>query len=95
MTATRVTPDPSSIAWERAGDARVLLMSGYALLLQVAHPTVGAGVSDHSSFLADPWGRLLRTLDVAATLVYGGDDAAAATASSGIDRAIDPSTISF
>jgi uncharacterized protein (DUF2236 family) len=74
-----LTPEPSSITWQRAGDARVLLMSGYALLLQVAHPTVGAGVSDHSSFLEDPWGRLLRTLDVAATLVYGGDDAARAT----------------
>jgi uncharacterized protein (DUF2236 family) len=56
----------------------VLLTAGYALVLQVAHPTVGAGVSEHSSFRADPWGRLLRTLDAFYGLVYGGPEAAAA-----------------
>jgi uncharacterized protein (DUF2236 family) len=56
----------------------LLLSAGYALLLQVAHPTVGAGVSEHSSFRVDPWGRLLRTLDAFYGLVYGGPEAAAA-----------------
>lgn len=37
--------------------------SGYALLLQVAHPTVGAGVAEHSNYAQDPFGRLIRTLD--------------------------------
>jgi uncharacterized protein (DUF2236 family) len=54
----------------------VLIAAGYALLLQVAHPTVGAGVSEHSQFQLDPWGRLLRTLDYACTIVYGGPQAA-------------------
>jgi uncharacterized protein (DUF2236 family) len=71
-----LVPDPSTITWRRAGDARVLAAAGYALLLQVSHPTVGAGVSEHSSFRRDPWGRLLRTLDYACTMVYGGPDAA-------------------
>jgi uncharacterized protein (DUF2236 family) len=70
---------PETITWRRAGDVRVLLAAGYALVLQVAHPTVGAGVSEHSSFQRDPWGRLLRTLDYACTMVYGGEAAARET----------------
>ena len=45
------------------GDGRLYLAAGYALLMQVAHPTVGAGVREHSTFEQDPWGRLLRTMD--------------------------------
>jgi uncharacterized protein (DUF2236 family) len=71
-----LAPHPATITWRRAGDARVLIAAGYALLLQVAHPTVGAGVSEHSQFQRDPWGRLLRTLDYACTIVYGGPQAA-------------------
>lgn len=71
-----LTPHRGTITWRRAGDARVLIAAGYALLLQVAHPTVGAGVSEHSQFQRDPWGRLLRTLDYTCTMVYGGADAA-------------------
>jgi uncharacterized protein (DUF2236 family) len=69
-------PHPSTITYQRAGDARVLIAAGYALLLQVSHPTVGAGVSEHSQFRRDPWGRLLRTLDYTCTMVYGGPHAA-------------------
>ncbi|HSZ03942.1 MAG TPA: oxygenase MpaB family protein [Solirubrobacteraceae bacterium] len=65
-----------TITWRRAGDARVLIAAGYALLLQVSHPTVGAGVSEHSQFQRDPWGRLLRTLDYACTIVYASPRAA-------------------
>jgi uncharacterized protein (DUF2236 family) len=71
-----LAPHPHTITYRRAGDVRVLGAAGYALLLQVAHPTVGAGVSEHSSFRDDPWGRLLRTLDYACTMVYGGAPAA-------------------
>ena len=69
-------PGPDTVTWRRASDARVLAAAGYALLLQVSHPTVGAGVSEHSSFRRDPWGRLLRTLDYSCTMAYGGADAA-------------------
>jgi uncharacterized protein (DUF2236 family) len=71
-----LTPGRATITWRRAGDARLLLAAGYALLLQVSHPTVGAGVSEHSQFQHDPWGRLLRTLDYTYTMVYGGLHAA-------------------
>ena len=75
----RLAPAPGSVVWRRAGDARVLMAAGYALLMQVAHPTVGAGVSEHSSFREDPWRRLFRTLDSFYALIYGGPEVAAET----------------
>jgi uncharacterized protein (DUF2236 family) len=74
-------PPPGGVTWRIASDARVLAAAGYALLLQVAHPTVGAGVGEHSTFRADPWGRLLRTLDFTSSMVYGGAELAAETGS--------------
>jgi uncharacterized protein (DUF2236 family) len=68
---------PDSLVWQRFGDLRLFNAAGYALLLQVAHPTVGAGVRDHSTFEQDPWGRLLRTTDYLFLLSYGGREAAA------------------
>jgi uncharacterized protein (DUF2236 family) len=50
----------------------------YPLLLQVAHPTVGAGVRDYSDFERRPWNRLMRTIDYVSLLVYGGHEAIAA-----------------
>jgi uncharacterized protein (DUF2236 family) len=44
--------------------------------MQVSHPSVGAGVSQHSNFKQDPWGRLLRTLDYTSAVVYGGPELA-------------------
>src|SRR3989442_2903588 len=40
----------------------VLFGGGCALLLEVAHPLVAAGVAEHSDFPRDPFGRLQRTL---------------------------------
>jgi uncharacterized protein (DUF2236 family) len=71
-----LVPGPRTITWRRAGDVRMLMAAGYALLLQVSHPTVGAGVTEHSQFRREPWGRLLRTLDYSYTMVYGGPVAA-------------------
>jgi uncharacterized protein (DUF2236 family) len=77
--AARLAVGPESIVWRRAGDARAMLGAGAALLLQVAHPTVAAGVREHSNFKEDPWGRLWRTLDYVHMLVYGGPDNAVRT----------------
>jgi uncharacterized protein (DUF2236 family) len=41
------------------------------LILQVAHPVVGAAVSDHSTFRSDPWTRLARTVRSVNRLVFG------------------------
>jgi uncharacterized protein (DUF2236 family) len=74
--AAELVPPRGGAIWRIAGDARLFAASGYALLLQVSHPTVGAGVSQHSNFKQDPWGRLLRTLDYTSSMVYGGPDLA-------------------
>jgi uncharacterized protein (DUF2236 family) len=74
--AAELVPPPDGVTWRIAGDARLFAGSGYALLLQVAHPSVGAGVTQHSNFKGDPWGRLLRTLDYTSAMVYGGPDLA-------------------
>jgi uncharacterized protein (DUF2236 family) len=74
--AAELIPPRGGITWRISGDARIFGASGYALLLQVTHPSVGAGVSQHSNFKEDPWGRLLRTLDYTSSVVYGGPDLA-------------------
>jgi uncharacterized protein (DUF2236 family) len=73
---TPVTPlGPDSVAWQVVGDRRLLLGAGTALLLQVAHPVIGAGVHDHSNYTEDPWGRLDRTVDSLLAQVFGGPEA--------------------
>jgi len=74
----RLLVGPDSIAWHRTSDSRLYAVMLYPLLLQVAHPTVGAGVRDYSDFERRPWDRLLRTIDYVSLLVYGGREAAAA-----------------
>ncbi|MFJ3670418.1 oxygenase MpaB family protein [Streptomyces sp. NPDC090106] len=66
---------PGSILWDIAGDVRLLLSLPAALVLQVAHPAVGAGVDDHSVFRTDPWGRAQRSLGSLQLWVYGGEQA--------------------
>jgi uncharacterized protein (DUF2236 family) len=50
-----------------------LLLAPAALILQVAHPVVGAAVMDHSTFPAAPWSRLFRTLMSVDRLVFAPD----------------------
>jgi uncharacterized protein (DUF2236 family) len=77
--APALVPPRGGVTWRVASDGRLMAGSGYALMLQVSHPVVGAGVSEHSNFRADPWGRLLRTLDFTTSMVYGGPDLALET----------------
>ena len=79
------TPDieglygPESEAWRLNREAMLLLGAGpRALLLQLAHPLVAAGVDEHSDFRADPWRRLQGTLRSYLTIVYGTATAARA-----------------
>jgi uncharacterized protein (DUF2236 family) len=52
-------------------EALSLLGGGCAILLQLAHPAIAAGVAQHSYFQSDPLTRLLRTLEFIHTLVFG------------------------
>jgi uncharacterized protein (DUF2236 family) len=49
-----------------------------AILLQLAHPLVAAGVGDHSNFRKDPWERFIHTFDAALFLVFGSEEQATA-----------------
>ena len=71
-----MTPSPSTL--RLVADGRMMVGAAYALLLQVAHPVVSAGVAEHSNFQEDPYGRLVRTLDYVNVSVFGSDEAAAA-----------------
>jgi uncharacterized protein (DUF2236 family) len=66
---------PESVAWRFGSDPRLYSTILYPLLLQVAHPTVGAGVRDYSDFEERPWNRLMRTIDYVTLLIYGGPEA--------------------
>ena len=54
-----------------SGESVLLFGGGRALLLEIAHPLVAAGVAEHSSFRTDPFGRLQRTLDAMSKLTFG------------------------
>ena len=62
---------PGSLTWRVNGEAVLLLGGGRALILQVAHPKVAAGVAEFSDYREDPWGRLYRTLDTTLKIVFG------------------------
>jgi uncharacterized protein (DUF2236 family) len=48
----------------------LLLAGGRALLMQLAHPKIAAGVADHSHFQNDPFGRLYRTMSAMWSIVF-------------------------
>ncbi|HEY8812957.1 MAG TPA: oxygenase MpaB family protein [Candidatus Dormibacteraeota bacterium] len=66
-----VLPGPGSISWRVNREAALLLGGGRALLMQVAHPLVAAGVAEHSDFQRDPLARLNRTMELSLALTFG------------------------
>ena len=63
---------PESVSWRLLRENAISVLGGArALILQVAHPLVGAGVSEHSNYREEPWGRLFRTLEATSTIIFG------------------------
>ncbi len=60
-----------SVARRLNRESFLLLGGTAALLMQVAHPLVAAGVAEPSGFRRDPFGRLLRTLNTTLGIVFG------------------------
>ena len=58
----------------------LLLGGGRALLMQLAHPKVAAGVDEHSDFRTRPIRRLRRTVLMTMAIVFGDRDTAVAAA---------------
>ena len=70
-----------SMMWRISRESVTLVGGRAALLMQIAHPLVAAGVAAHSDYRADPYARLRRTLDTMYTIVYeSADDAREAAA---------------
>lgn len=67
---------PGSMFW-KVGRENVLALPGpAAILLQLAHPLVAAGVDEHSSFRQDPVGRLHGTFRFVHRITFGSADRA-------------------
>ena len=59
--------------WRVHADTSMFIGGIRALLLQSLHPVAMLGVSEHSGFRSDPWGRLQRTSRFIATTTYGNE----------------------
>jgi uncharacterized protein (DUF2236 family) len=71
-TTTYRLPLPEGSVSRRINLEPILFAGGgRALLLQVAHPSVAAGVASFSDYRRDPWNRLFRTTDVMYKLGFG------------------------
>lgn len=66
---------PDSLTIRLAGDARMGLVGGRTFVMQVAHPAVGAGVHQFSSFRSDPWTRLEQITQSGIRYLYRGESA--------------------
>jgi uncharacterized protein (DUF2236 family) len=62
---------PGSMMWQVHREAALFLGAGRALLLQLAHPWVAAGVADQSQVFANPLGRFHRTFSTVYTMAFG------------------------
>lgn len=72
--------DTGSVAWRVHGDVTSMMVGGISgLLMQMLHPSVLAGVWDHSNFRADMHGRLRRTARFIAVTTYADRKLAQAT----------------
>jgi uncharacterized protein (DUF2236 family) len=67
---------PGSEVWRIGRERALLLGGGAALLLQISHPLVAAGVSAHSTFPHGAFDRLRSTLDATLRITFGDRDQA-------------------
>lgn len=67
---------PETLTWRYFGDWRGVLLAPWAGAMQNMHPELGAGVAEHSTFFAERWQRLYRSLYPIGGVVYDGPRAA-------------------
>jgi uncharacterized protein (DUF2236 family) len=72
-----LTPGPGSISWEINGDlASVSAAGSAAILMEVLHPSVMAGVSQQSTYRTEPLKRARNTLGYVLRTTFGSTEAA-------------------
>jgi uncharacterized protein (DUF2236 family) len=72
-----LTPGPGSISWKINGDlASVSAAGSAAVLMEVLHPSVMAGVSQQSTFRTEPLKRARNTLGYVLRTTFGSTEAA-------------------
>jgi uncharacterized protein (DUF2236 family) len=62
---------PDSLSWRLHEEQWLITAGARAFLLQAAHPKVAQGALDHSAFAEDPFGRVYRTIQGMAILIFG------------------------
>jgi uncharacterized protein (DUF2236 family) len=62
---------PGTVTWRVHAEPILALAGLRSLYLQALHPRAVAGVVQNSGYKADPWGRLVRTINYVATAVFG------------------------
>ena len=81
MNSMREGLYPEGSITRRVNRENVLLLGGgRALLMQLAHPKVAAGVDEHSDFRKHPVRRLRRTIRMTMAIVFGDHETALAAA---------------
>lgn len=87
LRSEHVRAGPDSITWKVNREVVVVAGWGRAILLQLAHPSIAAGVHHHSSFrgsLRSSFGRLQSTVGAMLSLTFG-DPEQMITAAAGIN----------
>src|SRR5437588_516705 len=62
---------PGSATWKIASETVITLGGTRAVLMQIAHPLVAMGVSEHSSYMTDPFARTGHTFVLGQLLTFG------------------------
>jgi uncharacterized protein (DUF2236 family) len=62
---------PDSLSWRLHEEQWLITAGARAFLMQAAHPKVAQGALDHSGFAEDPFGRVYRTIQGMAVLIFG------------------------
>jgi len=62
---------PESVTWKVGRETAILLGGARAVLMQIAHPLVAMGVSEHSAYMSDPFGRTWNTFLLGQMLTFG------------------------
>jgi uncharacterized protein (DUF2236 family) len=78
MTVADSLFSTQSMYWRVNREWLIALAGPRALLMELAHPLIAAGVAQHSAYDTDPFGRLYRTMKTMTEISFGDADEASA-----------------